>query len=1147
MNAAHLLEELTSAGVSLQADGAQLRIRAPKGTLTDAIREQLASHKEQLLDHLHRRDLRQGVGVPPLGPAARGPHLPLSYSQQGLWLLDQVEGGGPSYNLIEALRLSGPLDREVLELSVHEVVRRHESLRTSFPRVDGAPVQRIAPPSDTILIQEIELSGSAKACEQIQAWAQAEVEVPFDLTTGPLLRLYLIRLAPDYHVLAIAMHHIICDAQSLFRFVDELSQLYGAFSQERPSPLCEPPVQYADVAQWQRYWLDEPALEAQREYWKHQLADAPDLLDLPTDYPRPLIQSSHGAVERFHIDAEVIARLKQMSQGQGATLYMSLLAALAALLARYSGHDDLCIGSALSNRKHQETEELIGFFINTLVLRARPQLDQSFESLLAALRQTALDAYAHQDLPFEQIVQDLQPERSASYTPLIQVMFVLLQGSSATSRQAGDLRIERFELDGVTAKFDLMFTFEEADGALRSRIEYRTVLFRPSTVQRMVAQFERVVRSVAEDPTLPIGRLPLHCDGEQAMLQAWSRAERSEAPAAQSVHELFLDQVERSPHADAIEQGLRRLSYLELSQRASQLAHYLRERGVERGDTVALCCERSLVMAIGLLGILKAGAAYMPLDADYPSERLGHMLRLGSSKLVLTQSSVRDRLPEAAEGVLCLDTEWQAIAACSMEDLTTANTPADLAYVLFTSGSTGEPKGVAMPHRSLTGLIDWHRARESFAPGRRTLQFAPLSFDVSFQELLTTWCTGGCVVLMEGDERRDPGALLRRIEQAQVTRLFLPFVALEQLARTAQSSGRYPEGVREVYVAGEQLRITPAVAELFRRLEPCALHNHYGPTETHVVTTYQLPEHPDDWPLLPPIGEPVPGARIHVLDAALAPVPIGVAGELYVGGDVLAQGYLQREDLTRERFIDDPFCDEPGTRLYRTGDLARWRSDGNLVFLGRADTQLKVRGFRVEPGEIEAALVRHPGIAQAAVIGREDAFGHQRLVAYYVAESSAVALDGTGLEAFLAGHLPAYMVPAQYVKLYALPTTPSGKIDRRALPAPDASWAELDLDAEFVAARTSSEQLLSAIWAELLDLDVVGVHDSFFEIGGHSLLATQLVVRVSEAFQVEIPLTRFFEQPTVEALAKLIEDIQWASASPPELEELAPDREVGEI
>jgi amino acid adenylation domain-containing protein len=1052
--------------------------------------------------------------------------FPASFAQERLWFLDRFEPGSPFYNVPAASRLRARMDLPALTASLNEIVRRHESLRTTFAEVDGQPVQVIAPRLTVGLavLDRRHLPPEEREAE-VERLAAEEALVPFDLTAGPLLRCTLVRLAAEDSLLLLTLHHIISDAWSLGILFRELSVLYESQLRRRPSPLPELPIQYADFAQWQREWLQGEVLESYLAFWRRQLAGASTVIELPTDRPRPDVQTFRGALDHFELPAPLAAALAALGQRRGSTLFMILLAAYLILLQRYSGQLDLVVGSPIANRNRAELEGLIGFFANTLVLRVDLSGEPSFAGLLDRVAEVTLAGYDHQDLPFEKLVAELRPERSLSRNPLFQVLFSLQNAPTlAASMASPGSHIS--EVGTGTAKFDLALLMGDTGGKVVAGIEYNTDLFESTTARRLVGHYLTLLDSAAAEPGRPISALDLLTPAERHEVQASARGERAGFQAL-PVHRLVEEQIRRTPDAVAVAAPGEAMSYRELGRRAHRLALRLSALGVGRSSRVGLSAGRSPAALVGMLAVLAAGAAYVPLAPDYPAERLAFMLADSRARVLLTERRLLGRFPPGGARVLLLDDllDGDPFGARHLPD---GAGPDDLAYVIYTSGSTGRPKGVAMPHRPLVNLVAWQNRSSRLRPGASTLQFASLCFDVSFQEIFATWTSGGRLVLLPEEGRQDAGRLLRCLVDEGIERLFLPPVALQQLAEAAARSDLRPAALREILAAGEQLQVSPAVRSFLARLGGAVLRNQYGPSETHVVTCFSLAGAAAGWPTLPPIGRPIANVRAHLLDAGLQPVPEGVPGDLYIGsmgdrggmgGAALARGYFDRPDLTAERFLPDPWGDEPGGRLYRTGDLARALPGGDLQFLGRRDDQVKIRGYRVELAEIEILLEQYPGVRTAVVVAREDPPGPRRLVAYL--GSSATPPPAAGpLRAFLKERLPEYMVPAAFLILPALPLLPSGKVNRRALPRPDQDRPAAEPG--FLPPRTPLEVELVKIWQNVLKIERVGVHDDFFDLGGHSLLATQVVSRVRDLFGLEVPLRRIFEAPTVAGFAAIL-------------------------
>ncbi|HLK61110.1 MAG TPA: amino acid adenylation domain-containing protein, partial [Chthonomonadaceae bacterium] len=1044
--------------------------------------------------------------APQLQRAAREGRLPLSFAQQRLWFLDQFDPNKSVYTIPMALRLSGSLDIQALQSSFDALRQRHETLRTVFAMVDGEPCQVIQPyaPVALALTDLAALEPELRAHEAQRLIAQ-EAQRPFSLAEGPLFRASLLRLGEEEHILLLTLHHIISDGWSQGVLIRELTALYNAFAAGRPSPLPELPIQYADYAVWQRNWLQGEVLDRQIGYWKGQLRGAPTLLELPTDRPRPPVQTFQGARKRYEFSEPLSQSIKQLAQQEGVTLFMTLLTAFNVLLSRYSGQDDIVVGTPIANRTQSDLEGLIGFFLNTLAMRTDLSGDPSFQELLGRVRETALGAYAHQDLPFEKLVDELQPERSLSHSPLFQVMFIFQNAPAGTLNLDG-LQWEALRTESVTAKYDLLLICSEVGGKLRASLEYNTDLFEGERIERLLDHFHALLEGIVADPEQQTSRLPLLSEAESHQLLVEFNATQAPIPPI-CLHHLIEQQVQRTPQGIAVVFEQQSLTYAELNARANQLAHFLRAQGVTPETCVGVCAERSIEMVVGLLGILKAGAAYLPLDPAYPYQRLEHMVQDARLSLVLTQHALKEKLPDALEHVFCLDTEWDHLQQQPGHNPDTEVTPDNLAYVIYTSGSTGKPKGAGNTHRGIVNRLLWMQHAYALTPQDRVLQKTPYSFDVSVWEFFWPLLTGARLVVAAPELHKDAAGLAELITSARITTLhFVPsmlgvFVEEAGVERCAS--------VRQVFCSGEALP-APLVRAFHARLG-ARLHNLYGPTEAAVDVTYwECPRGVDLERV--PIGRPVWNTQGYVLDARMQPVPQGVAGELYLGGVQVARGYLERADLTAEKFVPDPFSADSGARLYRTGDLCRWLADGTIEYLGRLDHQVKLRGFRIELGEIESALREHAAIKEGLVLAREDVPGQKRLVAYLVAHAEPV--EASALRGYLLSRLPEYMVPSGYVWLEAFPLSANGKIDRKALPAPDAP----ERTEEWVAPRTPIEERLSAIFREVLRLEQVGIHDNFFELGGDSILSIQIISRANAA-GLKLTPRQVFQHQTIAGLA----------------------------
>jgi amino acid adenylation domain-containing protein len=1062
--------------------------------------------------------------APSITPVDRTAPIPLSFAQQRLWFMERLGDLGATYHIASRLRLKGELDRDALARALDGIVARHEVLRTTFAEVDGVPEQRIAPAEASgFTLAEHDLGGA----ELHRVLAEA-TRAPFDLERGPLIRGRLVRLAADDHVLLITMHHIVSDGWSMGVLFNELSELYAAHVQGREANLPALPVQYADYAAWEREWIEGELLERQASYWERALAGAPELLELPADRVRPRKQDWTGASVNVELDEELAAALKALSRRHGATLFMTLLAGWATVLARLSGQDDVVIGTPSANRGHAEVEALIGFFVNMLPLRVDLSDGPGVGELLQRVKTHAVEAQRNQDIPFERVVERVRPARSLAYSPLFQVMFAWQNAPGGTLAMPGLTVGAAGVAADDTAKFDLSLALWEDGGRIAGVLNYAAALFDPATVERHAGYLRRVLEEMAADDTQPANRLELLPAEERArVVVEWNRRE---APyPRECIHALFEAQARRTPAAVAVEYEDRALAYGELNARANRLAHHLHALGVGPDARVALCVERRVEMVVAMLAVLKAGGAYVPLDPSYPDERLRYMLA-DSRPAVLLAS--RQAAWFAAAGVPVLDPADEAAWAHlpATDPRPAGLSPDHLCYVIYTSGSTGRPKGVTVPHRGAASLLADVQHRAPIGEGDGCSLWTSTSFDVSVYEIFSALLAGGRLCIPRDEVRLEAGAFLGWMEAREVRSAYLPPYFLAELReRVSRSPGR--TRLRRLLVGVEPIA-EPLLAEIRRSVPGLRIVNGYGPTETTICATLHDVPHTARGERVTPIGAPAANTRVFVLDARMRPVPIGVAGELYVGGAGVARGYLDRPALTAERFVPDPLSGEPGARLYRTGDLGRWLPEGALAFAGRTDAQVKVRGYRVEPGEIEARLVEHPAVREAVVVAREDSAGDRRLVAYYLADEP-VAVQA--LKAHVAERLPEHMVPAACVWMQAYPRTPSGKTDRAALPAPG---SDAYATRGYEAPAGETEEALAEIWADLLGVERVGRHDDFFQLGGHSLLATRLVFRIRREMDVEISVSDVFEKPGLSLLAQQLLDAQLAQFDPDQIEEM---------
>jgi amino acid adenylation domain-containing protein len=1063
--------------------------------------------------------------------------FPASFAQQRLWFLDQFDPGKSVFHLLYAVRFDGSLNFSALEQALNELLRRHESLRTTFVMVDGEPMQAVARELKLeVPVVDLTALGKNEAEAEAKRWWQIEGERPFDLAVGPLLRAHLIRLTADENVLVLTLHHIISDGWSMGVFLRELATLYEAFAAGGPSPLPELPVQYADYSVWQREWMRGEVLDTHLSYWVQHLAGAPAALELATDRPRPPVQSSAGTRQYAELPAELADRLRAFSRREGVTLFMTLLAAFDVLLSRYSGQDDVVVGIPQAGRSKSELEGVIGLFANTLPVRASLAGSPTFREFLQRVREVALGAYAHQEIPFDRLVEEIQPERSLSHSPLFQVIFALENTPQAAAQEGLDL--QWLEVERGTARNELSLFLSDKGGALNAIWEYSTDIFDGETISGMISSYNVLLESILENPAVRIGDLEIWSKAEQDHLLTDWNSEISEPTESACMQQKFELQAERNPEAIALIFGERRLTYGEVNARANQIAHHLQKLGVKPETPVGVYLERSDDLIVALLGVLKSGGAYVPLDPGYPADRLAFMLEDSRVPVLLTESKLRRRLPQLQAEIISLD-EWDRFAEESTSNPVSDVTPDNLAYIIYTSGSTGRPKGVEVTHRSVVHLFTATQGKLGFRAGDIWTVVHSSAFDFSVWEIWGCLLQGGSLVVAPLEIVQSPSDFFDLLHKEKVTILNQTPSALRELisARERARLGNRDWSLRLIVCGGDALDQELAV-ELGRLEIP--VWNFYGPTESSVWTTCaRVPQtsvgasSPDvqkvrdesqetqNEACATSIGWPIADLQLYLLDESLQPVPAGVPGEIHIGGAGLARGYLRRPELTAEKFIPNPFSETPGARLYRAGDLARYRRDGTIEFIGRLDNQVKLRGFRVELGEIESALTEHAGIAQAVVLVREDRAHDRRLVAYIVPrDNQAPAVSE--IRKHLRLTLPDYMVPAVFVTLDEMPLTTNQKVDRRALPAPERSEETSD---EYIAPRTQREELIAGIWAEVLRVDRIGVYDNFFELGGHSLLATQMTARLRQMFQVDVPVRAIFERLTVVEMANLLDQM----------------------
>lgn len=1119
-----LLSAARQKGVQLWTENGSLHYRVPVGHLADQELGEIRLRKAEAIEFLTQAPFALEIqhcesqnARPPalaLAPRPRPKVIPLSFSQERLWLLDRLDMGS-AYVIPVALELRGDLDVGALTLSFSEVVRRHESLRTHFEVIDDQPSQVIEPSSTFHLeLQDLSACGQQALPAEIQRIAREEIRRPFNLSRGPVFRARLLHLAAELHVLLLTMHHIVSDEWSIGILMRELQTFYTAFSRGLPPPLAELPVQYADYSLWQRDLASEQALAEQLQYWRKQLADAPARLELPTDRPRPSVASLKGDIVSFTVPKALSASLLGFSRAQQVTPFMMMLAAYQLLLSHYSRQDDIAVGVPASGRTHKQTENLIGFFVNTLVMRANLSGSPTFREFLSWVRNTAVDAFSYQDIPFERLVIELKPGRDLSSHPLFQSMFVM-QNSSADDWSVPGVQFAPANVDLATstAKFDLTLYMREVSGSLHGTFEYATDIFFRSTIERFAEHFIQLLRSIVSHPDARVATLDILPQQEKSrLLFAWNET-KSPYPEEVCVHELFVEQAAKTPDAVALLSLTSRLTFRELDERSNQLGHHLRSLGVGAEAVVGLCAERSIETLIGLLAILKAGAAYLALDPSYPPARLSYMINDSSVSTLLVQDRWLGHLPSHQAKQVLLAVDWPIIARNPVTPPEVTVNSSNLAYLTYTSGSTGRPKAVAAVHRAVVNRLWVQNHIMPFDVGGVGCQKTPVGFVDSITEIFAPLLAGCPLVIAPTQVGRDIEELLMLLERTKVSHL----VSVPSLARAlVQQPGASLrlQALSNWTLSGEVLPM-----ELHRQLSEslphCRFVNVYGASEVGADATYYECGERDAVTM--PIGRPIANIQAYVLDNHFQPVPTGVAGELFIAGDGLARGYLNNTGLTAKRFLPNPF-DSPGSRMYRTGDIARWLPDGNLEFVGRIDYQIKIRGMRVEPAEIEAILQSHPKVLEAAVIARHRTSEDQRLICYIRAKRDRMP-TADELRQHLRQIVPEHMLPATFVVAHAFPRNSSGKLDRHAL-------QELDVETlseeQFVAPSTPIEERLVQIWRELLNVERIGIRDNFFDIGGHSLLTTRLLSQIREVFGVEMRLRVIFEVPTIEQLAARI-------------------------
>ncbi|TQV86009.1 non-ribosomal peptide synthetase [Aliikangiella coralliicola] len=1142
-----LFKQLRAKKIKLWQENGELKFKAPKGALTGDIREQLINNKADIISFLQQ--LSTASQIPPILPLNRSEfdQLPLSFAQERLWFINQLEPDSASYNIPGAVSIKGVLDTQHVEKALKVIIARHDNLRTVFPSENGSARQLILDELNFEL-KVIDLSQEESSETREERAAQAclnDAVKPFNLATGPLIRSMVIKVEPEKHLFLLNMHHIISDGWSMGVLIYEFSLILDALREGRQVNLPALPIQYVDYSVWQKNWLEQSGiLDRQLAYWQQKLTGVSETLNLATDFPRPNTLNFDGASQTFNLDAALTNSLKGLAEQQGCTLFMTLLAAFNVLLFRYTDQQDICVGSPIANRQYGETESLIGMFVNTLALRNQVSGDESFNAFLSTVKNTCLEAYEHQDTPFEKIVDLIQPKRNMAISPLFQVMLVLQNAPM----QMLDDNVQVYPLDSGVSQFELTIEFTDTAEGLVGTVDYCTALYKPKTIERLITHFDTLCRVITEQPNAKIDALDYLKQSEKKRLLINYNESQTEYPQGKCIHQLFAEQVKRTPDNIAVVFNQQQLTYQQLYDKSAQLALYLQSQGVKPDSLVALCVERSLDMLIGLYGILLAGGAYVPLDPDYPDDRLAYMLKDCEADVVLTQQKLHDKL-SAFVGeqtqLIKLDVQWSEICEVTTElmsrsiKLKQEVKPNHLAYVIYTSGSTGHPKGVMVEHRSMVNHNQYAIKQFGITEADTQIQFSSISFDLFVEEAFVILNQGARLILEQKNNLLTLDYLKGMIETYGVTTLNVPTAFFHQLAISGIDLG----SVDKMIFGGEKLDHLKA-GEFLRRYPHVSVHNTYGPTETTVISTSILVTQSvlEKYPNVP-IGKPIANTQIFILDKNSNPQPVGVPGELHIAGDGLARGYLNRPELTEEKFVTNPFYIEPNDgiekiassetvaaktseRMYKSGDLARWLDDGTIEYLGRIDNQVKIRGYRIEMEEIEAELIQHPVVKDCVVVAQGES-GNQHLIAFYVAKDKNIngvknhEQANSELRAHLQQRLPEYMLPTALVCLDKIPLTPNSKVDRRAL---ESYQVTIESSQVYLAPRNETERQLVDIWADVLNLQSakVGINDSFFEMGGHSLLATQLISKVRSKFDIELPLKALFENTSVAGFSQLI-------------------------
>ena len=1114
MNLIQFVQDLSLKGVKLWSDEGKLRTGGSQEVLTTDVMAELEQYKSEILHLLNKN------------PDIAQVH-PLSYGQKDLWFLWQLSPQSHNYNVSFSVRIYSKVDLTIWQQVFQALRERHPLLRSTFPKLGQQPIQQLHQHQDLDFLQ---IDASSWSEEELNKKVVAAHRYPFNLETEPVMRVRWFTCSEQDHIMLLTIHHIALDGWSCNLVATELPQLYQAQLNGIEASL--PPLQYSyqDYVSWQRELIEGEEGEQLWNYWQQKLSRELPVLNLPTDRPRPPIQTDNGGSYPFKLSEKLTGQLKELAQTEGATLYMTLLAAFQVLLYRYTGQEDILVGSpTYGGRSKEEFASIVGYFVDSVVMRADLSGSLSFRDFLSQVRQTVLGALAHQDYPFALLVEKLKVERDSSRSPLFQASFVLQKFLESQDQQKvffsrektlmkwAGLEVEAFLLDQYESQYDLLLEMFGEDSSLVGFLKYNADLFDEQTIARMVGHFQNLLEGIVNDPQQRVTVLPLMKEPElEQILVEWNNT-KTDYPKDKCIHQLFEEQVEKNPDAVAVVFEEQKLTYCQLNSKANQLAHHLQTLGVKPETLVGICVERSVEMVVGILAILKAGGAYVPLDPNYPTSRLKYMVEDAQLSIILTQEKWQNHLLDTKASVICLDTDEEIINQQSQqipENQVTAN---QLAYVIYTSGSTGQPKGVTIPHQGLLNLVFWHQRTFEVKSSDKASQIAGVGFDASVWEIWPYLSAGACLHLVNSEIRLSPEALRNWLISEQITISFVPTPLLENLCSLewpAQTK------LRTVLTGGDKLHKYPSVALPFR------VFNNYGPTENTVVTTSGLVVSGQEGSTLPPIGKPISNTKVYILDKNFQPVPIGVAGEIHIGGNSLATGYHNRPQLTAEKFITNPFDKSQATKLYKTGDLARYIPDGNIEFIGRIDQQVKIRGFRIEIGEIEALVSQYPDVKENVVIAQSVPAGDKRLVVYIVPKQEST--QDTSLipqiRQFLKQKLPEYMIPAAFVLLDAFPLTPNGKIDRRALPVPDT--VPSGISTAYVTPQTETEQLLAKIWQEVLQVEKVGIHDNFFELGGHSLLTIKVHTKLQKIYAQDISIVKLFQHPNISEFSKYLIDLQ---------------------